>query len=174
MSEVSIFPTGLYWIRIHGSSIGERDAEYAALWLFPTGNFRYIACWPGYSWFDASGTWLYGMGLIHCRGKSHYFSDNLSDCHDNRPYTSAFTPCHDEQAVVSVEASPQRYTRLPPQQLGSIFTLDEKNVPSRWQDLKKLVREIERVVQPAPDDNSGISICNGDERGITIRWRPEA
>lgn len=77
MSEVPIFPTGLYWIRITGRSIVERDAEYAALWLFPTGNFRYIACWPGYSWFDASGTWLYGMGLIHCQGKSHYFSERI-------------------------------------------------------------------------------------------------
>ena len=148
MSQVPIFPTGLYWIRIHGHSIGERDAEYAALWLFPTGNFRYLASWPGYSWFDASGTWLYGMGLIHCRGKSHYFSDNLSDCHDNRPYTTAFTPCPDEKAVVSIEASPQRYARLPPQQLGSVFTLDERSVPREWRDLKNLVRNMERVMQP--------------------------
>jgi hypothetical protein len=146
MSEVPIFPTGLYWIRTAVPSSGLRRARYAVLWLFPTGHFLYITCWPGYTWFEASGIWRYENGLIHCRGKSHSFTDDFSDNHENRPYTSAFTPSADGQAVVSVGASPHHYARLSPQQLGPLFTLDERTVPTRSEDFETLMWEIERQI----------------------------
>lgn len=171
MSEVPIFPTGLYWIRTAVPSIGLRDANYAVLWLFPSGTFRYIFCWPGYTWFDVSGRWRYGNGLIHCRGKSHSFTDDCSDNHENRPYTSAFTPSPDGQAVVAVGATPHHYVRLSPQQLGPLFSLDERTVPTRWQDFETLMWEIERQIGllQNKDEVPSISICNNGT-GVTVPW----
>jgi hypothetical protein len=170
---VPIFPTGLYWIRTEGPSIGLRDARYVVLWLFPAGTFRYIACWPGYSWFEASGTWRYGNGHIHCRGKSHSFTDDFSDNHNNRPYTTAFTSGPDGQAIVSIGATPQHYTRLSPQQLGPLFELDERTVPTRWQDFQILMWKMEKQIGLVPNEEKVpvISICNNGT-GVTIFARP--
>src|SRR5262245_3502056 len=126
-------PTDLYWIRTEVPSIGLSEARYEVLWLFSTGAFRYIACWPGYAWFEASGRWQYGNGLIHCRGKSSSFMDDFSDNHNNQPYTAAFNACEGGQALASVEVPTTHYARLSPQQLGPLYTLDERDVPTRWQ-----------------------------------------
>lgn len=50
MNDDSLFH-GFYWSRKEGPSLVSSDAQYATLWLFPTGRFRYIGCRPGYSWF---------------------------------------------------------------------------------------------------------------------------
>ena len=146
MSEVSIVPSGLYWIRMELPSFGIPDVKYEVLWLFSTYRFRYVACWPGYSWFAASGAWQYGMGRIHCRGRSHSFMDDFSENYDKLPYTVAFTISADGQALLSIGKSPQHYARLSPKLGGSFCTLNELNVPSRWQDFQQLMLDIERRI----------------------------
>jgi len=140
------FPAGLYWIRMEVPSIGLSQARYEVLWLFPTGAFRYIACWPGYTWFEASGRWQYGNGLIHCRGKSSSSTDDFSNNHDNCLYTTEFTACEGGQALASVEVPTKHFERLSPQQVWPLYTLDERDVPTRWQDFQTLMWKIERQV----------------------------
>ncbi len=147
MNDTPLFPAGLSWVRTEVPLIGLlRDVTYAVLWLFPTGNFQYISCWPGYSFFQASGAWSYKNGLIHCEGKSRSFTDGLMDNHTNRPYAIAFTTCADAQALKSVGADPQHHTRLDPQRLWRHFPLDEWTVPTRWQEFQWLMDEIEKAM----------------------------
>jgi hypothetical protein len=153
------------------------DVRYIVLWLFPTCAFRHIACWPGYSWFEASGHWVYGNGLIHCRGQQQSFSDAIAhECPDivthicnpgtdrnytvktksskkglPHPHTSAYRPTADGQELTSVEAPVQTLARLSPNQLGPLFSLQECGVSTRWQDFESLMFKIERQLKAGED-----------------------
>ena len=83
-------------------------------------------------------TFIVGGKAIHSRMIS------LTNMTDNRPYTTTFTISPDGQAVVSIGATPQHYARLNPQQLGPLFTLNERTVPTRWQDFQILMWKMEK------------------------------
>lgn len=170
MSKLPPFPTGLYWRRTEVHSFRIDETKYAVLWLVPPG-FRYIDCWPGHSGFDATGTWQYKNGQIYCRGRSHSFTDAVSDGGAPRPdtlsicsngasgsqtlrravpdhqdrcqFTMAFAVHADGQGLTSVDADPQEYARLSPHQLGPIYALAERATPTRPQDFQALMWKIE-------------------------------
>ena len=82
MNEVASVQA-FYWSRKEQSL----DVQYATFWLFSSGQFRYINCWPGFAWFSAEGTWYEKDGQLHCQGKSREWSDGFADNHTNRDYS---------------------------------------------------------------------------------------
>jgi len=98
MNESAFIPA-FYWSRKEHSVILP-DVQYATLWLYPTGRFRYINCWPGYAWFSAGGTWYEKDGQLHCQGNSRAWSDGFADNHSNRDYTAIYTRSEDRQRLL--------------------------------------------------------------------------
>jgi hypothetical protein len=144
MSGMPVFPVGCYWERKRDSSSPLAEATYSVLWLFSSRRFRYIFCWPGYTWMTASGTWHSANGKIYCRGTSSSFTDDFTDNHANRPYTAMFTHTGDGQSIVSVGPSPHVLTRLNPNQPGTEFRLEEQTVPTHWTTFSSLIWQIEK------------------------------
>ena len=111
MSDILLFPIGCYWQRTEDSS-PFAEVQYTVLWLFPSGRFRYIFCYPGYAWKIASGTWHLANGVIHCRGASSSFTDDFTDNHSNRSYTAMFRQNDDGHSLAPVGRSTGLLTRL--------------------------------------------------------------
>lgn len=144
MSDILLFPVGCYWQRDVDSSSILAEARYSVLWLFPSGRFRYIFCWPGYTWMTASGTWHSANGVIHCRGTSSSFTDDFTDNHSNRSYTAMFTHHDDGHSLPPVGRSAERLTRLNLNEPGKIFLLQEHIVHTHWTDFQSLMWQIEK------------------------------
>lgn len=144
MSDILLFPVGCYWERGVDSSSILAEARDSVLWLFPSGKFRYIFCWPGYTWMTASGTWHSAKGMIHCRGTSSSFSDDFTDNHSNRLYTAMFTHHDDGHSLVTVGRSAERLTRLNLNEPGKMSLLQEQIVPTHWTDFQSLMWQIEK------------------------------
>ena len=143
MSDILLFPIGRYWERTEDSSPFP-EARYTVLWVFPSGRFRYIFCYPGYTWKTASGTWHLANGVIHCRGASSSFTDDFTDNHSNRPYTAIFTHDDDGHSLVPVGRSTRLLTRLNLNKPGKILLLQEQIVPTHWTDFQSLMWQIEK------------------------------
>ncbi|MEP6891035.1 MAG: hypothetical protein ABI955_10125, partial [Nitrospirota bacterium] len=106
--------------------------SYTVLWLFPLGRFRYIFCYPGYTWMTASGTWHSAKGVIHCRGTSSSFTDNFIDNHSNRSYTAIFRQNDDGHSLAPVGRSTGLLTRLDLNEPAKqTLLLEEQLVPTQ-------------------------------------------
>jgi hypothetical protein len=142
--SVLLYPVGVYWTREEESVSILSGAKYTVLWLFPSGRFRYIFCYPGYTWMTASGTWRSAKSAIHCRGTSSSFTDDFTDNHSNRPYTAIFTHDDDGRSLVTVGRSTEILTRLNLHETEKMFVLQEQVVPTHWTDFQSLMWQIER------------------------------
>lgn len=144
MNEPASVPA-FYWSRNEHSSLVIPDVQYATLWLFPTGRFRYISCWPGYSWFSAGGTWHEKDGQLHCEGRSRGWSDGFADNHSNRDYTAIYTPSEDKQQLLSDKDYVSPLTRVSQDTVDLFFShLDERELPQSWRNFSDLMWKIER------------------------------
>lgn len=120
------------------------EARYTVVWFFPSGTFRHIFCWPGYTWFTAAGRWLKNGDRVELKGQSSAFTDDLSDNHRDRPYSHSFTVSPDGQSLISTDSSKDQLVRLSPEQLGALFSLETEQVPTCWQDFHTLMLRIEK------------------------------
>jgi hypothetical protein len=144
MNETASIPA-FYWSRKEHPSWGLPDVQYATLWLFPTGWFRYISCWPGYAWFSAGGTWYEKDEQLHCQGSSRGFSDAFADNHSNRDYVAFYTPSEDKQQLRPDKDYLSPLTRVSQDTVQSLFShLDERTLPQSWQSFSDLMCKIER------------------------------
>lgn len=143
--SVLLYPAGVYWTREVESVSVLPEAKYKVLWLFPSGRFRYIFCYPGYTWMTASGAWHSAKGVIHCRGTSSSFTDDFTDNHSNRSYTAIFRQNDDGDSLASVGRSTGILTRLDVNELAKKTLLfDEQLVPTHWTDFQSLMWQIEK------------------------------
>ena len=134
-----------YWSRKEHSSVVLSDVQYATLWLFPTGQFRYISCWPGYAWFSAGGTWHEKNGQLHCQGHSRGWSDGFADNHTNRDYTAIYTPTEDKQRLLSDKDYVSPLTRVSQDTVDLFFShIDERDLPQHWRNFSELMWKIEQ------------------------------
>lgn len=135
----------LYWHRTEHSSCGLPDVQYAVLWLFPSGRFHYIDCWPGYAWFSAGGTWNENGGKLHCQGNSRGWSDGFADNHSNRDYTAIYTRSEDKQLLLSDKHYVSPLTRVSQDTVDLFFShIDERDLPQHWRNFSDLMWKIER------------------------------
>lgn len=145
MSDILTFPIGCYWERTEYSSPFPTEARYTVLWVFTSGRFRYIFCYPGYTWMTASGAWHSAKGVIHCRGTSSSFTDDLTDNHSNRSYTAMFRQHDDGHSLAPVGRSTGLLTRLYWNDPAmKTLLLEEQLVPTHWTDFESLMRQIEK------------------------------
>jgi len=142
------FPTStpvLYWSQREHLSFGLPDVQYATLWIFQTGRFRYINCWPGYAWFSASGTWEERNGQLYCQGDSRGWSDGFADNHANRDYAEVYSPSEDWHMLVSGTSYRSTLTRVSQDAVESCFSgLEEETLPQHWRYFSDLMWNIER------------------------------
>ncbi len=115
------------------------EARYTVVWFFPSGTFRHIFCWPGYTWSTAAGRWLQNGDRVELQGQSSAFTDDLLGNHSDRPYSHSFTLSPDGQSLISSGSPKDQLVRLSPEQLGALFSLEEERVPTRWQDFQTLM-----------------------------------
>ena len=115
------------------------------LWLFPSRRFRYIFCYPGYTWMTASGAWHCANGVIHCRGASSSFTDDLTDNHSNRSYTAMFRQNDDGHSLAPVGRPTELLTRLDLNEPAKkTLLLEEQLVPTHWTDFQSLMWQMEK------------------------------
>jgi hypothetical protein len=144
MNETASIPA-FYWSRKEHPSGGLPDVQYATLWLFPTGRFRFINCWPGYAWFSASGTREEQDGQLHCQGNSRGWSDGFADNHSNRDYIACYIPSEDRQQLVPDKTCFSPLTKVSQDTVDLFFShLDERDFPQSWRNFRELVWKIER------------------------------
>ncbi len=144
MNDEAVLPR-LYWHQKEHPSFGVPSVQYVVLWLFPTGRFCYIGCWPGYSWFMASGEWHEQDGKLLCQGHSRGWSDTLADNHDDRVYTEFYTVNEDEERLMPGTTYKAPLTRIRPSTVESLFGgVNESDLPCHWRDFSDLMRQIER------------------------------
>ncbi len=99
---------------------------------------------------DMPGSRLEGRGtrrMINCigQGNSRGWSDGFAHNHSNRDYTAYYTPSEHKQQLVPDKDYLSPLTRVSQDTLESLFSsLDENNLPSRWQDFSDLMWKIER------------------------------
>ena len=125
--------------------IDQSEVKYTVLWLFPSGRFRYIFCYPGYTWMTASGAWHSAKGVIHCRGASSSFTDDFTDNHSNRSYTAMFRQHDDGHSLAPVGRSAGLLTRLDLNEPAKkTLLLEEQLVPTHWTDFQSLMWQIEK------------------------------
>ena len=144
MNDILLFPIGGYWERTEDSS-PFAEVKYTVLWLFPSGRFRYIFCYPGYTWITASGAWHSAKGVIHCRGASSSFTDDFTDNHSNRSYIAMFRQHDDGHSLAPVGRSTGLLTRLDVNDPAKkTLLLEEQLVPTHWTDFESLMWQIEK------------------------------
>ena len=129
MNETAPVPA-FYWSRKDHPSFVLPDVQYATLWRFPSGRFRYISCWPGYAWFSASGISEERGGQLHCQGRSRGWSDGFADNHTNRDYTVFYTPSEDMQQLLSDKDYVSPLTKVSQDTVDLFFGhVDERDLP---------------------------------------------
>lgn len=144
MNEAALLPR-LYWHTKEHPSWGLPDVQYTVLWLFLSGRFRYINCWPGYAWFSASGEWKEQDGRLLCQGKSRGFSDDLLGTHADRVYTKSYTLNEEGGQLGPGESYKVPLTRIRSTAVETLFRgLDEKDLPCHWRGFQELMGQIER------------------------------
>lgn len=143
MNETKSVPA-FYWSRKEHLSGVLPEAQYATLWLFPKGRFRYIGCWPGYAWFSAEGTWDEKDGQLHCQGNSRGWSDGFADNHTHRDYTAFYTPSEDKEQLVPDKHYLSPLTRVSQDTVDLFFRhLSKRELPQHWQNFQELMWRME-------------------------------
>jgi len=140
MSEPASVPA-FYWSRKEHSL----DVQYATLWLFPSGQFRYINYWPGFAWFSAEGTWDEKNDQLCCQGNSRGWSDGFADNHSDRDYTAIYSLSEDRQELLSDKDYVSPLTRVGQDTVELLFShLDERVLPQHWRNFQELMWKIEQ------------------------------
>ena len=142
MNETASVPA-FYWSRNEQSL----DVQYATLWLYSSGQFRYINCWPGFAWFSAAGTCDEKDGQLHCQGHSRGWSDGFADNHTNRDYTAIYTFSDDRQQLLCDKDYVSLLTRVNQDTVDLFFShLDERDLPQHWRNFQELMRKVEEYL----------------------------
>lgn len=143
MNEPASVPA-FYWSRKEHSL----DVQYATLWLFASGQFRYINCWPSFAWFSAEGTWYEKDSQLYFQGKSRGWSDGFADNHTNRDYTAFYTLSEDRQQLRSDKDYVSPLTRVSQDTVDLFFShLDERDLPQHWRNFQDLMWKIEQHLE---------------------------
>ena len=122
------------------------DVQYATLWLFSSGQFRYINCWPGCAWFSVGGRWHEEGSQLHCQGSSRKWSDGFADNHTNRDYATVYTSSEDKQQLVSDKQYLSPLTKVSPDTVALFFSqLSERELPQYWRNFQELMWKIKKV-----------------------------
>jgi hypothetical protein len=148
MSTGASTVSGVYWA---GSVItsGRNGTLYRVLWLFPSGAFKWIECWPGYEWQTAIGEWQQHGQTVELRGHwTSQFSDAIDFTEgESLDFIANFiTLSLETLGALRLNSKPPSGDRfkepLKALDTASLLLCDQSTIPTNWREFSRWIYQV--------------------------------